>query len=84
MCNCISNLENRISEELPKKNKEYEKFDIISVECNDRAILLEEDRAKAIIAIPFTIYHEPVGRKKKTIINMSAKYCPFCGEKYEK
>lgn len=84
MCNCINNIKNRIQEELPKKNKEYEKLDIISVECNDKALLLEEDGVKAIIAIPFTIYHEPVGRKKKTIINMSTKYCPFCGKKYEK
>ena len=83
MCNCINDIEKRIEEELPSKNKDYEKLDIIYVECNDKALLLEPDGAKHVMAIPFTIYHEPIGRKKKTIVNMSTKYCPFCGEKYE-
>lgn len=83
MCNCINEIRNRIKTELPEKNPEYSKLNIIDVSCDNLGLLLDSP-AHSVLSIPFTIEHEPVGRKKKTTLNMIAKYCPFCGQPYGK
>lgn len=80
MCDCIKKenekLKNRIKE-IPG----YANIEAESVEC-DNAVLFFEQHYTGI-AIPFTVHHKPVGRKKKTTVNITATYCPWCGKRYD-
>lgn len=82
MCNCISELEERIKRDIGSKNKKYEKMVIKDVECSGSALVENDNKLELITVIPFHVHHEPIGRKMKTEILMTAKYCPFCGKKY--
>ena len=83
MCDCIKEISNRLKNELPEKNSDYAKLVIIDASCDNTGWVFDSP-AHQILSIPFTIEHEPVGRKKRTTVNMIAKYCPFCGQPYEK
>lgn len=80
MCDCIKKekkkLKNRIKE-IPG----YANIEAEYVECDNAVLLLGPVHTG--IAIPFTIYHKPVGRKKKTTVNITATYCPWCGKRYD-
>lgn len=83
-CNCISEVKDRIKSELPQKNETYSKLKIKMVVCEGACLLSSKNnRLVGGISIPFTIVHEPVGRKKETTVHMTAKYCPFCGKATE-
>lgn len=83
-CNCLENVKDRIKNELPSKNPDYANLDITKVYSENEAWLFPKSGGMTTgLSIPFIAEHKPVGRKVKTTINMVAKYCPFCGEKYE-
>lgn len=80
MCNCLSEAKARLKE-LPSKNKEYSELKIKGVYCEVAAFVFGNEN-KSELAIPFAIEHEPIRRKKTTVVNIIATYCPFCGVKY--
>lgn len=82
MCNCLKELSERISEELPKKNASFANMKIKSVSFENEALIFDS-KSPTQLSYPVTITHEPIGRKTKTTINFTGKYCPFCGKAYE-
>jgi hypothetical protein len=85
MCDCVKRICNDIREgEFSKKNPEYAKLNIIDAGCDLSGWIFGKKSVNPTLFIPFTITHEPIGRKKTTAVKMIAKYCPFCGEKADK
>lgn len=83
MCTCIDVMKQKLMNELPEKHENFKEIEIESVECDCEAYIFGKQSTMQQISIPFTIYHKPHKRKKKTTVNISVSYCPFCGEKYE-
>lgn len=83
MCTCINDMKQKLMNELPEKYEKFKSMEIESVECDDEAYIFGKQSTMQQISIPFTIYHKPYKRKKRTTVNISVSYCPFCGEKYE-
>ena len=79
MCDCIKKEKEKLKNRI-KDFPEYANLDVDYISC-DNAVLLLGPCHKGI-AIPFTIYHKPVGKKKKTTVNIIATYCPWCGKRY--
>lgn len=79
MCDCIKKEKEKLKNRI-KEISGYANIEAESVEC-DNAVLFFEPCYTGI-AIPFTIHHKPVGRKKKTTVNIAATYCPWCGKRY--
>lgn len=79
MCDCIKKIENKVKNDI-KKNKEFKNLEIESVICCGAAWIENDGKLVTGLTIPFEIHHRPVGRKKKTTINMTANYCPWCGK----
>lgn len=82
MCDCIKEIKLRMAVKLPKI-EEYKGMIIRDIECHGEAFITDTDPIYECLSIPFTVYHEPIGRRKKTDMNMVAKYCPFCGKPYQ-
>ena len=80
MCNCIVEAKEKICGKL-KDFPEYANLDVYFISCDNAVLLL--DPCRNGIAIPFTIHHKPVGIKKKTTVNITATYCPWCGKRYD-
>lgn len=81
MCDCIKRIKQRIAVKLPE-TKDYEGMVITDVKCPGEALMCGEKEMYEGLGVPFIVYHKPIGRRKKTEVNMEAKYCPFCGEQY--
>lgn len=79
-CNCLKNLAEKIATELPQKNKEYANLNITHVSFDNEALIFDS-KSPTQLSYPVTITHDPIGRKKKTEINIMGEFCPFCGEK---
>lgn len=80
MCNCISDVQERFKSKITEVPA-YSNLKIKSVSLDNVAIMFSGGTQAAGSV---TITHEPVGRKTKTTVNVCYRYCPFCGEKYEK
>lgn len=83
MCNCMEDIEKRVKEELPLKNKEYAGIEIKSSSFANKFINFETGRVG--IGIPLNIEWTHTTKKGKEInkskeIVMTISYCPFCGE----
>lgn len=83
-CNCLLEIREKLKNELPEKNPNYANMKIISVSIDGECFLYSENKMVTGLSIPATIKHEPIGKKKSTTINLTASYCPFCGEECEK
>lgn len=79
-CDCIKELKERLKTELPVKNSSYANMKIISVSIDGECFIYGANKMHLGLSIPATIMHEPIGRKKTITINLTASYCPFCGE----
>lgn len=82
MCNCINEIVENIKNkkgELSEVHK-YERLKIEDVACDIEGWSAEG----ATLLIPFTILHKPIGRKTRTTLNVSARFCPFCGKEINK
>lgn len=82
MCDCVKSIKQRMAVELPKK-KDYEGMEITDVTCPGEALMCGGKEMYEGLGIPFMVYHKPIGRRKKTEVNMAAEYCPFCGKPYK-
>ena len=82
MCNCLKDITERIQNDLPSKTAAYANMKIKSVSFDNVGIIFDSKQSTQM-TYPVTIIHEPIGRKTKTTINFTGKYCPFCGIAYD-
>lgn len=85
MCNCIEEAENRLKE-LVNKNEGWKDREITSVDLENKCILLSGGgvRLYSPVKIEYDYFNRKGEKKhKKQNVNLSYKYCPFCGKKYE-
>lgn len=88
-CDCINKKEKRVQEELSKVNKEFANkvithtaFENTAFMTTGKSAFIEE------LYTPMKIEYDTVNKKGETVhkkekINMTFKYCPFCGCQYE-
>ena len=79
-CNCLNEIKERAIRELPIKSDSYKGMVIEKVEFDGEGFLYDDNTMLHTLSIPATLYHQPIGRKKKTEISFTISYCPFCGK----
>lgn len=85
-CNCINEIKEDIRHRFDVK-EEVERVDIVSIE-NLAMMLLENGNMQTQAYSPVKVEYNYKNKKgelkhKKGKVNLSYKYCPFCGKKYE-
>lgn len=80
MCNCISEIEQRLTDKIGSVSA-YSDLTVKRVCLNGVAIFKGGEQMSGIA----TLITEPYGKGRRTSkeMNISFKYCPFCGELYE-
>ena len=80
MCNCIENVQDRLKANAHKL-PDCTNIEVKRVRLNNVAVMFQGGEQMSGIA---TLITEPYGKGGRTSkeINISFKYCPFCGEKY--
>lgn len=82
MCDCIERIEKQLTARMVEKYPDCELVE--NVEIQNKALMLPDGKPSY-----YAVYAETIGRMKKGKSvrkyspNMSFRYCPFCGEKYE-
>lgn len=86
-CNCIKETEIDILERLSKVNKDFKDKKITRAEFENSCFdFMNEGREQlySVIGIEYDYKNKKGEMKhKKESINLSYRYCPICGEKYE-
>lgn len=87
MCNCINEIESKLLRELSIKNEEWKGKEITSVNFENAALMVTgpcRNELYSTVEIGYDHINKRGDKKhKKQTINLSYRYCPFCGEKYE-
>lgn len=79
-CTCIRDLEDKMRIEAVEKIPSLKGADIELVEAGNTCFVDINGKLKFGLYIPVTIYHRPIGRKKKTELKVIASFCPICGK----
>jgi len=86
MCKCLKEIEEKVKNELSINNSEYKGIEIKRSYFTGK--YLDCETSKNGLGIPLQIewnltYKSGKEVCKKKELDMIAKYCPFCGVKYE-
>lgn len=85
MCDCIKRIEKQLNEKMNEKYNSDEYECVEPVKLDSQALMFPKNKPSY-----YALYSEAEGKvrkgkcNRKFSVNMSFKYCPFCGEPYEK
>lgn len=86
ICNCIKEVKEEIKVIFEKKDNVEE---VTELSIENTAFMFTKDSWQTQLYSPVTVEFNYRNKKKelkhkKEKVNMSYKYCPFCGEEYKK
>lgn len=80
-CNCINRVEEKVKDLFKKEHGDKEIVESISL--SQKALMLTKNGGTELHGKATGKYLEGK-RKRKFEMNLSFKYCPFCGKEYKK